>query len=85
MFRKVLYATAAVATLLVPLGLTSQADAGVHVELVRYHRAHYDVLYRSCNREPWLLYRTTYSRHYAHELAESLHCRGLETSIVRCF
>ena len=23
--------------------------------------------------------------HYAHELAESLHCRGLETSIVRCF
>lgn len=85
MFRHVLYTLAALAVLLVPMGLTAEANAGWHAEFRHHHRSQFNVFYRSCNREPWLLYRTACSRHDARELAQSLRCRGLQVYVAGCY
>jgi hypothetical protein len=85
MLRKLLFSTVALATMLVPAGLTAQANADWHREVEHHHRrAHYEVFYRNCGREPWALYRTAYSSCDANEIAARLRCRGLQAYVSFC-
>jgi hypothetical protein len=42
----------------------------------------YEVLYRTCPREPWRVYGDYRSHHAAHEVAERLEWRGYEARVA---
>lgn len=82
MLRKLLLSSVALSTLMVPMSWTSEAQADWHY--VRYYdHARFYVYYRPRSCDPWALYRVTHSHHYAHEMVESLHCRGFQAYLAR--
>jgi hypothetical protein len=77
MFHKLTLAAVAALSLLTPLALPApvQARHDVHTRHIP-QRHHYHVMYRACQREPWVCYGTYTCHEDAHRVARSLRHQG---------